>query len=134
MLRAYSVLIADDEPHIRAVVGAKLRGAGMVVFEARDGRESLELAKLRTPDLVVTDLQMPNLSGLEFALELRANPPTSKIPVLMLTARGHIVPAQDLARTNIKELIAKPFSARSLLEKALRLLEPQGESGGQLAA
>ncbi len=134
MSRVYSVLIADDEPHIRAVVGAKLRGAGLVVYEARDGRESLELAKLRKPDLVVTDLQMPNLSGLEFSIELRANPSTSKTPVIMLTARGHIVPAQELSRTNIKELMAKPFSARSLLEKAMALLESQNEQGNQLAA
>lgn len=130
----YTVLIADDEPHIRAVVGTKLRGAGLVVFEARDGRESLELAKLRHPHLVVTDLQMPTLSGLEFAIELRAHPATSQIPVLMLTARGHIVPAHEIARTNIKELIAKPFSARSLLEKALVLLESGGEAENHLAA
>lgn len=128
------MLIADDEPHIRAVVGAKFRGAGLVVIEARDGRESLELATLRKPDLVVTDLQMPNLSGLQFALQLRANGATSNIPVIMLTARGHIVPAEELAKTNIKEMMAKPFSARTLLEKATALLEASNQVEKQQAA
>ncbi len=134
MARSYSILIADDEPHIRAVVGAKFRGAGFAVIEARDGRECLELATLRAPDLIVTDLQMPNLSGLECAIQLKANPATSSVPVLMLTARGHIIPAQDIGRTNIKELMAKPFSARSLLEKALALLEGTGGVQNTLAA
>lgn len=128
------MLIADDEPHIRAVVGAKFRGAGLVVIEARDGRESLELATLRKPDLVVTDLQMPNLSGLQFALQLRANAATANIPVIMLTARGHIVPAEELAKTNIKEMMAKPFSARTLLEKATALLEASNHVEKQQAA
>ncbi len=115
--RPRTVLVADDENHIRAVVIAKIRSAGYNVLEARDGEEALELARLTTPDLVVTDLQMPFMSGLELCLRLKSDPRTASTPVIMLTARGHILDADVVAQTNIKETIAKPFGARDLLRR-----------------
>src|SRR5712671_1932349 len=68
------VLLADDEAHITCVVAEQLRKAGFSVATARDGEEALELALRLHPTLVITDLQMPRMSGLDLALRLAASP------------------------------------------------------------
>lgn len=118
----HTILIADDEHHIRLVVAQRLREAGFTVVEARDGEEALELALASPPDLVITDFQMPLLSGVEFCMALRARKATAQIPAIMLTARGHAVKPENLSQTNIKELVSKPFSARELLVRVQRVL------------
>ena len=122
-----TILVADDENHIRAIVAAKIRSAGHTVIEARDGEEALELARQTPPDLFVTDLQMPFMSGLEMALNLKADPRFANTPLLMLTARGHILDNEVLAQTNIVMTMAKPFGARELLRRIESILngEPQ---------
>ncbi len=109
------VLICDDEPHISAVIAHRLEDAGYVVREARDGQEGLMIASVHAPVLIITDLQMPRMSGLEMAIALRATPGTQQIPVIMVTGRGHYVSDEELARTSIKTVLPKPFSARQLL-------------------
>lgn len=116
------VLVADDEHHIRAVVAAKLRGAGLEVLEARDGLEALALAEERGPDVVVTDLQMPGMSGEELVAALAARPATAKTPVIMLTARGFLVERDRPQLANIKGMMSKPFSARDLLARVQAIL------------
>lgn len=135
----HTILVCDDEAAIRHVVAMKLRGAGYVVHEARNGVEGFgyadfsslpEGAKPRVltplvPSLIVTDLQMPLVSGLEMAQQFRAFGPTANVPVIMLTARGYIVDETERARTNIRAMMAKPFSSADLLEKVrLMLAEP----------
>lgn len=120
--REYMVLIADDEHHIRLVVAQRLREAGFKVVEARDGEEALDLALNNPPDLVITDFQMPLLSGVELCMALRARKATAHIPAIMLTARGHAVKPDNLSQTNIKEVVSKPFSARELLVRVQRVL------------
>lgn len=113
---APTILIADDEPHIRHILTDKLRSSGFLVVEARDGEEALELAVSDPPDLLITDLQMPLLSGLELCQMLRSRPRTAGVPALMLTARGHVLSPTDLANTNVREVMSKPFGARQLVE------------------
>lgn len=110
------VLICDDDAHIRYVVAAKVRGAGLEVAQARDGQEGLELARIRVPRLVLTDFQMPRLSGLEMCEALKADPRTADVPVLMLTARGYTIEPERMAKTNIRRLIDKPFGTKQLLD------------------
>ncbi len=119
---ARTILIADDEPHIRHIVADKLRASGFHVVEARDGEEALELALSEPPNLLITDLQMPVLSGLELCRLLKARPTTANVPALMLTARGHVLSPQDLINTNVRELISKPFGARQLVETVRTIL------------
>ena len=69
---------------------------------------------------------MPVLSGYEMAVKLKENPETCAIPVLMLTGRGHLLSDEQLARTNIRYLLSKPFSAKSLLAKIDDLIGPPG--------
>jgi len=110
------ILISDDEPHIRHIVGSKLRAAGFTVLEANNGKDALALAIEHLPDLIVTDFQMPVMSGFEMSQQLASNPETSEIPIILLTARGHKLTPTELATANIQVLVNKPFSPRELLE------------------
>lgn len=116
------ILLADDEPHITHVVERKLRSAGFAVEVARDGEEALRLAVDLGPKLVVTDLQMPHMSGIELAEALNADDRTATIPVILLTARGYFLSQQEIERTNIRRVVGKPFTARGLLETIVELL------------
>jgi CheY-like chemotaxis protein len=122
-----TILVVDDEMHIAHVVSLKLEQAGLRVVTASDGEEAFEAAVRERPDLVVTDFQMPVMTGLELSWKLREHPATAHIPVLVVTARGHLLTDEDLARTNVKAVMCKPFSPRHLLEKVRELL---GESAG----
>jgi two-component system phosphate regulon response regulator PhoB len=129
------VVLADDEAHITCVVAETLRKAGFAVSTARDGEEALELALRLGPVLVITDLQMPRMSGLELALKLASAERTAKTPVIMLTARGYILDQTMLDRTNIKAVMGKPFSAREVVRRATELVgAPPAGAGVRLEA
>ena len=112
-----TVVIADDEPHLTHIVAFNLRKAGLTVHVANNGAECVKLATAAPPDLIVTDYQMPVLDGLAACVQLKADARTANVPVIMLTARGHRLSPEELARTNIKALLPKPFSARDLLAR-----------------
>jgi CheY-like chemotaxis protein len=131
---ARKILIADDEHHIRAVLAAKLRSAGHEVREARDGAEALVLAFEQRPDLVVTDLQMPSVSGLELCERLKVDERTRDVPALLITARGYIVRDDQLAATNIRAMLSKPFSAREVLKQVEAILSGGAAGSGRVAA
>ncbi|MHC5029111.1 MAG: response regulator, partial [Planctomycetota bacterium] len=109
------ILVVDDEAHIVQVLSFKLGNAGYEVLTAVDGEEGLDLALSERPDLIITDFQMPYMTGLELCNALASNPETKSIPVLMLTARGYALEADDLAVGNIKDVLSKPFSPRAIL-------------------
>lgn len=122
-----TILIVDDEPHIVHILRYKLERTGYRVETAEDGEEGYELAKELTPDLIVTDYQMPILSGYEMSVKLHESELTADTPVVMVTARGHKLTPSELAKTNIRQLMCKPFSARELLSVIEELIQ---ESGG----
>jgi two-component system alkaline phosphatase synthesis response regulator PhoP len=95
----------------------------MEVITASDGQEALELAKAHLPELVFTDYQMPFLSGLELCEKLKSDPATRHIPAIMLTARGFSLSDQELADTNIRKVLVKPFSPREVLRTVQEVLE-----------
>jgi CheY-like chemotaxis protein len=116
------ILVADDEPHIVGVLALKLRNAGFDVRTAADGEEAWELASKDPPDLVITDLQMPYMTGLDLCAKLKKHPATASIPAIMLTARGHALAPADLEPTNIRLVLSKPFSPREVLEHVEKIL------------
>ena len=118
-----TVLVADDETHILNVVSIKLQNAGFNVVTAEDGAAAHALAISAHPDLVITDYQMPLLSGLELAGKLKADPLTRDIPVILLTARGFALSENDKNGGNIRRVIAKPFSPREVLNVVYQLLD-----------
>src|SRR3982750_3072697 len=118
-----TILVADDESHILHVVSLRLRNAGYRVVTARDGAEALEMAQAERPDLLITDYHMPQLSGLELCQRLKADPSTSTIPTIMLTARGYHLEPHDTERSGILRMLSKPFSPRHLLATVNEVLE-----------
>lgn len=125
------ILLADDEAHISRLLCERLKREGFDVVCARDGEEAWELAQEQAPDLVVTDLQMPIMSGLDLARCLRGHGPTAQTPLIMLTARGYVVDVKERTEAGITEMHPKPFSVRHLVERVRALL---GESGAREAA
>jgi two-component system alkaline phosphatase synthesis response regulator PhoP len=119
------ILVADDEAHILHIVSLKLRNAGYEVLTAMDGREALELAEARKPDLIITDYQMPELTGLELCQELAAHQTTKDIPIVMLTAKGFMLEDEEASLHNVRALLSKPFSPREVLGKINEVLEAE---------
>ncbi len=119
------ILVVDDEAHITHVVALKLRNAGYQVVTASDGEEAYEMACANPPSLVITDFQMPYMSGLALCLKLKATRATAKAPVIMLTARGHALDENDLKQTNIRLVMSKPFSPRQILVTVEEILRKE---------
>lgn len=118
------IVIADDETHILNVVSMKLRNAGFEVLTAEDGEEALELCNSESPALLITDFQMPYMSGLELCKALRQNVQTRDIPAIILTARGFDMEPDEMMTAGISSVLAKPFSPREILQKVNELLAP----------
>ena len=119
---AHKILAVDDEAHILHVVSLKLRNAGFDVLTAQDGQEALEAALAEKPDLIITDYQMPRMSGMEFCKALREHEDAGNVPIILLTARGFDVEADDLAAAGIVDVLEKPFSPREVLSRVEGLL------------
>jgi two-component system phosphate regulon response regulator PhoB len=121
--KSLKILVTDDESHILNVVSLKLRNAGFDVITARDGQEAYELALSESPDLLITDYHMPQLSGLELCRKMKQEPRTASIPAIMLSARGYHLEPQDMQQSGILRMISKPFSPRQLLDTVNEVLK-----------
>ena len=116
------VLVADDDDDIRDLVAFRLDRAGYEVLRAGDGQEALDLAREHRPDLAVLDVMMPKLTGYDVTRELRADAATSRIPVILLTAR---VQEADVARgfeAGADDYVKKPFSPQELKARVQAVL------------
>ena len=109
------VLVVDDEIHIVHVVAIKLRNNGYEVLTAENGAEAFKVACEEKPDVIVTDFQMPVMTGLEMVEALRQNQDTADVPVIMLTARGFAIEESQRQQLRISECLSKPFSPKELL-------------------
>ena len=118
------VLVADDDADILTLVRLRLERGGFEVVEARDGEEALRLAQERLPQLVVLDISMPGLDGLEVVRRLRADEATAGIRLVLLTARAQ---EADVARgfdAGADAYVRKPFSPAELLDRVRELVAP----------
>jgi DNA-binding response OmpR family regulator len=116
------VLVVDDEAPIRLLCRANLEHAGMQVVEAADGVAGLEAARQESPDLILLGVMMPRLDGWTVAEQLRADPRTSEIPIVFLTARRRL---RDRARgidLGAVDYITKPFNPLDLAPRIEALL------------
>jgi len=116
-------LVVDDEFHIVQVVAIKLKNNGFDVLTADNGAAAYTLAVQHKPDIIVTDYQMPALTGLELIEKLRADEQTAAIPVIMLTARGFAIEDQKKQKLNIAACLSKPFSPREVLQTVEEVLK-----------
>ncbi|MEX2324944.1 MAG: response regulator [Nitriliruptoraceae bacterium] len=111
------VLVVDDEADIRTLLDITLSLAGYEVVTARDGVEGLELAQLAGADLIVADLMMPRMDGLTLLTELRTDPRTAQIPVIMLTAQAQQSGAANALHAGADDYVAKPFDSDELVAR-----------------
>ena len=117
------ILVADDESHIVQVLALKFRNAGHDVIEANDGEEALDLVRKHRPDVLVTDMQMPFMNGIELAGAMLDDPSTASIPVVVLTARGWSMDECIATLSNVKSVESKPFSPREILSLVENLVD-----------
>ncbi len=127
------ILLADDEPHITHIIAHKLKRAGMDVIVVEDGEMALKEAISHKPDAIVTDLQMPYLSGIELAQQLALTSECAQIPIILLTARGYAIESEIEKLPSVRRLLSKPFSAKDLLGYINELLAEGNESQGKCA-
>jgi DNA-binding response OmpR family regulator len=118
------VLVVDDDVTVREVVVSYLRAGGHTVAEAADGAEALRSMRADASDLVVLDLMMPGIDGLEVCRRLRA---TSEVPIIMLTALGAEVDRVVGLESGADDYVTKPFSPRELVLRVDALLRRAGE-------
>jgi two-component system alkaline phosphatase synthesis response regulator PhoP len=123
-----TVLFADDEAHVTHVMSRAAKAAGYTVFTAEDGEEAYELAGAHRPNLIVTDLQMPYMSGIDLAQRLMEHNELKRIPVILLSARGYVVEQESRLLTNIRAVIEKPFNARDVMARIQAMLA-EGDAG-----
>jgi len=125
MFPVAKILVVDDEPNIREVVGLYLRRDGHAVVAAADGEEALELYRRTRPDLVVLDLMLPKLSGLEVCRRIQAE---RRVPLIMLTARGEEEDRIVGLGLGADDYVVKPFSPRELAARVAAVLRRTGEA------
>ncbi len=120
------ILLCDDEIHILRAAEFKFKRAGYDVEIAGDGQEAWEAIQRQTPDILITDCQMPRMDGFGLVQKVRGNPATAGLPVLMLTAKGFELSQRELtAKWNVLAVIAKPFSPRELLKRVDDVLKEE---------
>lgn len=117
------VLVCDNEEVLRALVRAALEHGDYEIEEARDGDESLDLARSWEPDLIVLDMMMPGRTGLEVLAELRTEPRFNETPVIMLTARAQAADREAAAEAGATQFLPKPFSPLQLAALVDELLD-----------
>lgn len=117
------ILIVDDEPTLLKLVGFALYGAGYQALTARSGPEALRMVEEEAPDLMILDVMMPGMSGLDVLEELRSRPATAGLPVMILSARTHVPARIEGLEAGADEYVTKPVSPKELVARVGALLE-----------
>jgi CheY-like chemotaxis protein len=120
----HDILLCDDEVHILRAAEFKLAGAGHRVRCARNGREAWQHIQKQLPHLLVTDLQMPEMNGYELIQRVRANPATTDLPIILLTAKALEIAEGEAVRFGLVKILTKPFSPKALLQLIENTLSP----------
>ncbi|MCK4739770.1 MAG: response regulator [Deltaproteobacteria bacterium] len=122
------ILTVDDEADILNLLSYNLKKTGYFVSQAEDGPEAIEIAKKERPDLILLDIMLPNMEGTEVLRRLKADPDTSNIPVIMLTAKGEEIDRIVGLELGAEDYITKPFSPRELLLRVKAILKRKSNS------
>jgi DNA-binding response OmpR family regulator len=118
-----TVLVVDDDPVILKLLEVNFEMEGFVVLVARDGAEGIEVARADQPDLIVSDIMMPKKSGLELVIELKSDPRTSDIPIILLSAKAQNADVRSGMDAGADDYVTKPFEPLDLVDRVNRLLE-----------
>ena len=119
-----TVMVVDDSPTIRAMIVNLLKSHGMDILEAGDGNLAQQvLSESPVPDLIITDIVMPNMNGYEFCRWVKNNPSTSHVPVVMCTTKGEDFDKHWGKRQGSDAYITKPFEASEMISVVTSLLK-----------
>ncbi len=117
------ILLVDDEPHVLEVLRVTLEDLGFSLLEAADGPGALNLAQNEHPDLVILDVMLPSMSGLDVCRQLKGVADTGRIPVILLTARSGEEDAKAGFEAGADRYLTKPFSPLTLQTEVVKLLD-----------
>jgi two-component system, OmpR family, phosphate regulon response regulator PhoB len=131
MTTANTVLLIEDEPEIRDMLSFTLGRAGFQVWESGSAEEAASRLEGVLPSLLIVDWMLPGMSGVDFARRVRRDEHTSRIPIIMLTAKGEEVDKLKSFESGVDDYVTKPFSPRELIARVKALLRRSGvpESG-----
>jgi two-component system, chemotaxis family, chemotaxis protein CheY len=121
------VLVVDDSAAIRKILQRVLRQTGMAIrtiHEAGDGQEALEVMKSHNVSLVLSDINMPKMDGIQLLAALKSSPQWNKIPVVMVTTEGGETKVGEAVKLGAAGYVRKPFTADQIKEKLAGILEP----------
>jgi two-component system chemotaxis response regulator CheY len=121
------VLVVDDSAAIRKILQRVLRQTGMAIrtiHEAGDGQEALEVMNAHKVDLVLTDINMPKMDGLQFLASVKASAQWRQVPVVMITTEGGETKVGEAVKLGAAGYVRKPFTADQIKEKLVGILEP----------
>jgi two-component system alkaline phosphatase synthesis response regulator PhoP len=126
-----TVLVVDDEEDIRELVALNLNREGFKVIGADSGEQALKRARFDPPDLIVLDLMLPGMDGLEVCRKIKADPKTRQIPIVMLTAKSEDADVVVGLELGADDYMTKPFSGRVLVARVRRILRRRAEQADQ---
>ncbi len=121
------VLVVDDSAAIRKILQRVLKQTGMIIgeiYEAGDGQDALELLKTKAVSLVLSDINMPKMDGLQLLAALKNSPEWRHIPVVMITTEGGEAKVAEALKLGAAGYVRKPFTAEQIKEKLAGILEP----------
>lgn len=118
-----TIVIADDDEDLRLLVQVTLENPTYRILTARDGSHALDAVRQHRPDLLIIDWMMPGLNGYEAVTQLRQNPQTATIPVVMLTAKDGLESQEQMASLALAGYLIKPFSPLELIQKVRAVLK-----------
>jgi two-component system phosphate regulon response regulator PhoB len=119
------ILIVEDDPDIRELLRFNLEKAGYNLYLAEDGEKALALARKHAPDLILLDLMLPGVDGLEVCRTLKRDPDTEPVPIIMITAKGEEMDRVVGLELGADDYIVKPFSIREVLLRIRKLMDRQ---------
>lgn len=125
------ILVVDDDPVIHRLLQHHLLRAGYQMLSASNGREAFDLASRVQPGLIVMDIMMPEVNGLDALRELKKSDATKDIPVIVITANGHPIISKESGIAGGALFMTKPFSPAQLLKEIRRLLPPSDAAPSQ---
>ena len=120
-----TILLVEGDSDLRHLVAYHLTNAGFTVIETEDGVAALREANREPPDVIILDVRLPQMSGLDVCRELRAGIRTEQVPIIMLTARTRAQDLEQAYAAGATDHVAKPFSPRDLVERVEKTLAPE---------
>ena len=117
------ILVVDDEIGALTLIGIMLERGGFEVLKAKDAEQAISVLDLETPDLIILDVMMPGMDGIELCRVLRERPDTAELPILILSARGYAKSVMNGMDAGATDYLPKPILHHDLVAKVRRMLD-----------